>query len=104
MSEAEERSALGWRCQIVRIREGGELDRALALYVEGLKRRSGCKRIPLAPAIRGLLRIALLQTHSIKKVSRETERQGGKKMKQLSFTVCDPFAPVRELAKKLGAE
>jgi hypothetical protein len=69
----------------VRIEEGGEIDRALACYVEGLKRRTGRKTITLAPVIRSLLRQALKQTGNLKRVSRETERAGKAKMKQLGL-------------------
>lgn len=85
MTDAERNSALPWRCQIVRIEEGGELDRALLAYLERWKRRSG-RKIPTAVAIRGLLRIALLHTGCIGEAKLEPGKPGRKpKLRQLGL-------------------
>jgi hypothetical protein len=100
-TEAERNAALPWRCQIVRIEEGGELDRALQCYVKRWQKRTGQKNIKRAPIIRGLLRIALLHTGCIGKAVDAPQKRGRKaKVKQLELW--DPFGPVRELADVLG--
>lgn len=86
-SEAEKRGALPWRCQIVRIEEGGELDRMLAGYLDRWKRRTG-RKIPTAVAVRGLLRIALLRCGCREKapnVSRETRAAKRRRLSQLDL-------------------
>jgi hypothetical protein len=85
-TEAERNAALPWHCQIVRIEEGGELERALQCYIRRWQKRTGRKNIKRAPIIRGLLRIALLHTGCIGKAAEGNGKPGRKlKVRQLDL-------------------
>jgi hypothetical protein len=54
-SEAERAGAAPWHCQIVRIREGGALDRLVRDYIRDQLRYTKRRRVSRAQAIRELL-------------------------------------------------